>query len=235
MITTMNTKIAMKKLEDILTRNLTIDQLENEFDLTDDDCEYRANYFDYLENKEDFLEAWQLYPEHEFFIARLEELEKCEQKNRVLGIYTIPKPELIKKYDICIEVERHLKSILPIMDAECNHIIKYLNNNPKIVEAPPDVNPPQENILHTFVYGTIADFLVDNMPDEDPYWMLYDWAINRTKLATVAAYLLYPCFKKFNLPDDIFDAGFHLWQMDADANYWIKDNDLNSPIIYCNK
>lgn len=210
----------IKKLEDILKQHVADEDIE-QIDLSDDDCVYRKFYFDSLP-EDAARDALFLFPYGQRLYHKYSEILK--------GVNF---PNYISDLDLCALVGKYLNSTVSIMDDdEDKEAIKFINSidgvEPYDVFEPFD---PGKNLLHKFVYGSITEFIINELPDDDSLWLLYDWSLEKTKWATVSAYLLEDFFD--NSFANIFKPGFELWFSRNSNRYWAEGNTFNSKKVFC--
>jgi hypothetical protein len=116
------------------------------------------------------------------------------------------------------------------VQAEYNKLaIEFLKYPFKVQRAPTGVKAPEKNELFGTLYEAIQEFLIEEMPQDDKYDDLYEWAIHLTKCDEVAAYILGPCFRSIATPN--FEYGLLIWSFGLRKSYWIKDDNPNSGAV----
>lgn len=213
----------IKKLEKILKKKL-VDENLSEIDLSDDDCMYRKFYFDYLP-EQTVHEALFLFPNGERLYEKYIDI--------INGITT---SLIISDSELCTLVNKHLSASISIMDkSEDESAINFIQNFENIhIAADLEKFEPGKNSLHKYVYGAINEFILEELPDEDALWLLYDWSLEKTKWATVSAYLLEDFFDSISLKKNgIFEPGFKLWLSQNSNHYWAEDNSLSARNVLC--
>lgn len=227
-------------LEAILKRNgLDADLRNNE--------SYRYFLFDSIADPADLDLAWSQFPAHAEIRARAAQVDAVSDIVSGWG-YRIP-----KKTNRCSDeelrdlVRRHISAIRPMLKRECyEDVVKFLEkpNNIEIVgdEIDCPAYTPGMNMadywnsspLVNSLDEAAGDWMIDHFShDELLHEILYDWAIYLTKCDEVAMYLLWPTLKDVaDYPPDTPNPGFELWRYNCRANYWIKNADFQSGVVY---
>lgn len=208
----------IEKLEEILRPYLSKDE-QTSLDLSDDDCIYRKFYFDKL-SKDDAKKALLLYPHGEKLYSKYLEILEGFKNN-----------QSISDSVLCDLVGKHLSAIVTIMQKdEDKEAINFILSI-KEIKASDSLEsfPMGKNILHKYVYGTISEFLLNELPDDDALWLLYDWSLEKSKWLTVSGYFLEDFIDKTNL----FKAGFELWLSRNNNHFWIEGNSFKNSSVLC--
>lgn len=194
-----------------------------DIDLGDDNDPYRRFYFDHL-SEEGVKAAFSLFPNSSILYSRY------------LSILDGLGGDAIGSNDLCSVVDDYLQSAAMLMDTGSDEL-GFIRNCPGVFPAQEEGNFGTERInqLHRQAYGTFASFVVDNLPDEDALWLLYDWSIEKTRWSTVSAYFLETEFNDSRIAGtDFFKAGFDLWRTRNSDRYWAENNALTpGGRVYC--
>lgn len=217
--------LLIEKLEEILKRYISRED-GAELDLTDDDCSFRRFYFDFLPI-DAAEEALNLFPNGERLFEKYSNIVKFKEEAIQLS-----------NDELCDLVNTHLHNIAPIMDApESRAIVQFITNNNKIYPAISKLELiPGSNVIHKHAYSAINEVILNELDDDDAYWLLYDWSLEYSKWATVAAYFLSDFInlsEYVNMRPINFEAGFKLWCSRNNNNYWLENNLLSSGKIMC--
>ena len=216
--------LLIEKLEEILKKYISVED-SVELDLTDDDSSFRRFYFDFLPI-EAAKEALLLFPHGESLFEKYLNIIKYKKAFIQLS-----------DDELCDLVNAHLHGIAPIMDSpESHNIVQLIDNNNKVYPAAFKLElAPGSNVIHKHVYSAVNEIILNELDDDDAYWVLYDWSLEYSKWATVTAYFLsdyidiseYEDMRTLN-----FEAGFELW-CSRNNNYWLENNQLNSGKVMC--
>jgi len=210
----------ISQLEKILKDNL-IDHDIDSINIRDDDSIYRKFYFDYLPEKA-AKEALYLFPNGKNIYKKYSAI-----------ISRFSAPTIITDLELTLLIQQYLEASAKILDQnEDKEVIEFIDNLDGInaIEQMPNFKPG-DNILHKFVYGAISEYILENLPDDDAYWLLYDWSLEKTKWATVTAYLLEDLLD--NKEKDMFNCGFKLWESRNSNRYWAERNNFSTNAVYC--
>lgn len=215
-------------MENILRPYLPLNE-QDTLNLSDDDCIYRAFYFNNIP-EELAKEAIFLFPNPE---------KLWERYKKVL---TPEKP--LSSSELCDVVYDYLKSVAVIMEKqnleEIIEALDFINNLDRNMVLPDEELKEFErgkNKLHVSTYSTLSNFIIDEMPDDDAYWILYEWAIEQGHVATDACYLLQGYFESEWARDiPLFDSALKLWQSGNFKRYWLDENTFTNEarVVYCN-
>lgn len=210
----------IRDLERLLKQHLT-DVDTTALDLSDDDCLYRKFYFDSLPG-EAVKEAFDLYKNSEILYSKYLEISNGFKSTTRLS-----------DSRLCRVVSDHLHATVSIMDEdEDKDAIGFIRSIDGVESsALLEQFSPGSNVLHKYVYGSIREYILNELPDNDALWLLYDWSLEKTKWATVSAYLLESFFE--SCPTDIFKPGFQLWLSKNNNYYWADGNRLDSKKVLC--
>ncbi|WP_298776260.1 hypothetical protein [uncultured Shewanella sp.] len=217
--------LLIEKLEEILKRYISRED-GAELDLTDDDCSFRRFYFDSLPI-DAAEEALKLFPNGDNLFKKY--LNILKFKNEMIRL---------NDDELCDLVNAHLHNISPIMDSpESQSIVQLIDSNNKVYPAISKLElVPGSNVIHKHVYSAINEIILNELDDDDAYWILYDWSLEYSKWATVTAYFLsdYIDMSEYeNMRPINFEAGFKLWCSRNNNNYWLENNHLSSGKIMC--
>lgn len=211
------------KLEEILKRYISEDEALS-LDLSDDDCIFRKFYFDKIP-PDAAKEALLLYPNGEVLYRKY------------LAIINGFKDNLkISDSDLCGLVREHLQVVVSIMDEdEDEDAIDFIQSITEVSAADSDEHfKPGQNLLHKYVYGAVGEFLLNELPDDDSLWLLYDWSLEKTKWITVSAYFLEGFLDDTLLSkSDFFKPGFELWASNNNNRYWSEGNTFKTNNVKC--
>jgi hypothetical protein len=209
------------KLEDILKRYLEEAEL-SDLDLSDDDCIHRKFFFDRLP-EEAAREALLLFPNGESLFQKYLEILSGfkEQKN-------------ISNEDLCSVVKNYLESSSTLMEEEDEEAIEFIKayQQVKIADSMERFEPGR-NLLHKHAYGAVSEFLLNELPDDDALWILYDWSLEKTKWVTVSAYFLEDFLAGASVPSGLFKPGFELWRTGNSNHYWAEGNSFSGRNVLC--
>ncbi|TMO00644.1 hypothetical protein [Pseudoalteromonas sp. S558] len=211
----------IKSLEDILLKNLP-DTEWGDVDLSDDDCIYRKFYFDYLSNEQAF-EALSLFPNSKMLF------------NKYLAIKSgIINKEKISDGELVDIVKKYLSDVSVFLEHDNDYLtIDFIENISSIKVSPEKINfKSGENKLHSNIYGSISEYLIDELPDDDAVLLLYDWSLEKTRWATVSAYFLNSFIGLENSKS--LDAAFSLWKSENSNSYWAENSQFSANgVVYC--
>jgi hypothetical protein len=220
----------IKTLDNILKRNGHDANLrENELD--------RYFLFDQISAPADLDVAWSQFPANREIRARAAEVDAVSDIVAGWG-YRIPKKSnRCSDAQLAAFVREHLAGTRPFISGSWDDVAAFIDGGFEIqvigseVGVPPDA---MQNELFGASYESMGDFKIDRFPFEQPILgILYDWAIYLTKCDEVALYLLWPVLKNVEAIDPNTPVpGFRLWQYNCRTNYWIKDGDLKSRVVY---
>jgi len=211
----------IKILEGILLKTLP-DTERGDVDLSDDECMYRKFYFDYLSDEQAF-EALSLFP----------------NSNMLFNKYLAIKSGIINKEKISDEelvdiIKKYLSDVSAFLEHDNDFLtIDFIDNISSIKVSPENINfKSDENKLHSNIYGSISEYLIDELPDDDAVLLLYDWSLEKTRWATVTAYFLSSLIGLENSKS--LDAAFSLWKSENSNSYWAENSQLSpNGVVYC--
>ncbi|WP_444929142.1 hypothetical protein ACJJIF_15020 [Microbulbifer sp. SSSA002] len=213
----------INELENILKRYLP-EAEQAGLDLSDDNCPYRKCYFEKLPS-EAAKEALFLYPNGKSLYKKYQEILNGKESKK-----------LISDNELCGLVRDHLKSIVDIMDEnEDEKAIKFILaiDDISIAESLEQF-APGENLLHKYVYGAIGEFLLNELPNDDSLWLLYDWSLEKSKWVTVSAFFLEDFIDESLLhKKNFFRPGFNLWLTRNNNHYWAVGNKFVGNSVLC--
>jgi len=207
----------IQSLEDILKPYIS-ERDRGTLDLANYQSEYRQTYFEYLP-LEAAKDALSLFPCSERLIEKYLEIDRyfstpLELSNDALS-------EMVYSY---------LKSTALIMEGEYQPAKAFIDKVSSVnVSSSFPSFKPGENYLHKLVYGALQNFILDELPEEKEYWILYDWSLHKTKWATASAYFLSDFFDQELLENtDYFRSAFELWASENSNRYWVEGNNFDS-------
>lgn len=223
----------LKILESILSKscNQTVD-------IKDESHHYF--YFQNINNNEDLEKAWSVFPEHQAIRQKFLNIKNSE-------VFHAPKMD-IKDIKECKAIdEAQFKKIVKsnilnlrkiIYDhEEYTDILAFIDAGFNVEIATSDILTPDAvgNHLFSVLYESLSDYVIDHFPYHKPHYeVLRNWAIYLTKCDEIAAYLLWPCLQhEQKITDDLIDNAFKLWQFNCRSNFWIKDNNTSTGVVYC--
>ena len=219
----------IQTLERILKRNgRDVKLRENEAD--------RYFLFDQISDPADLDLAWAQFPAHREMHARAAEVDAVSDIVAGWG-YRIPKKSnRASDSELSALVREHVAAIRPLISGwseaqlfiDGGFDIQLVGSE---VGVPPD---PMQNVLFMALYESMGNFRIDHYPYEQPIFeVLNDWAIYLTKCDEVALYLVWPILKDVDAVNPSTPvSGFRLWQFHCRTNYWIKDGDMKSRVVY---
>lgn len=213
----------MNELEDILKRYLSSEERDG-LDLADDDCFYRKFYFDKVP-EDAAKEALLLFPNGEALHQKYQEIR-----------FGLGHKKVISDDELCVLTGEYLRAAVSIMEEdEDRDAISFINSVTDILAADKlEVFAPGNNLLHKFAYGAIGEFLLNDLPDDDALWLLYDWSLEKTKWITVPAYFLEDFIDESLLPQkNLFRPGFDMWLTRNSNHYWADGNTFKGTKVLC--
>lgn len=214
--------IIMHELKKILLENIPETE-HSKVDLEDDDCIYRKFYFDYLPN-ESAKRALMLFPNGEELYIRYLKIKSGLTKK--VNISDDNLVELVSKYLI------GMKTFLQYDNDD--KTINFIESVDKIeIASKLQSFGVGENILHKNIYGSISEYLLDELPDDDAVLLLYDWSLEKTSWFTVTAYFLESFLNSIKDKNNGLSQAFDLWLSGKSDHYWILNNNLTSKIVLC--
>lgn len=208
-------------LEQILLKALP-DIEHSGIDLSDDDCIYRKFYFDYLTDEQAF-EAFLLFPNPMILY------------NKYIAIKSgITNKQKVSDAELVQIIEAYFSDSRLFLEHDDDFLtLEFIEGLSSIEIAPEKINfRSGENKLHSNIYGSISEYLLDELPDDDATLLLYDWCLEKTQWVTVVAYFLSSFIKLEN--SRCLNAAFLLWQSDNSNAYWAQNCKLSvNGIVYC--
>jgi len=209
----------ISKLEEILRPHIPANEQEG-LNLSANDCVYRAFYFNNIPESS-AKDAIGLFPDSEQLWSNYKKITT--------------NTEILTSSELCDVVYDYLKSVALIMEkenrAENKDALNFINNLERslVIESDKfETFTPKRNELHSFSYGTLANFIIDELPEDKAYWVLYDWAIEQGHVATDACFLLQKYFESGWFSDvPIFDAALKLHQSGNFNRYWVEGNSFH--------
>ena len=181
-------------------------------------------FFSRFETPEALDQAWSYIPEHLEIRKRVKEVKGVTPSAEELGgipMYSFPKVGygLDTLKDVA---EAYLAALLPLAEREPGYEAtkKLIQNNPKVILGNPDEVPSPIDFNHE-LYEIHTDPILENLPREAHYYILYNYAVYLTKDDRVAAYVLWPCLKNKAPLENVFRLGFEIWR--RRAQFWTDE------------